>query len=323
PTRTSADKMPPTTRTHSMTKDPPKQPYDTGDSDGFNNAQHVGKDDKTKVIDAVTTNHAVNTDGAPQAAGWPTTFPANNIHPVNSQAIASFPSVEKPFLKARKFSNVFLKNLPAPIMKTALPSIQDRVEISQQLAYCSALLLRGSFSPQTTATKLQEQAHDPAMALQKSSSLDKKELDWLAEMDKNPPAQDRIRWLGARMVDEFAKNVLKDSTEIAEMVLLGPVLDKETFRRLLSCILTAFEQSVHLSVDLLQGIVQLVQVAPPQSLVSDDLVKIMLLDVMAEHKVQDLNRVEDHKLFADVLSGLKGSSDPYLMYQACYAFQAL
>ncbi|KAF9112031.1 hypothetical protein BGX30_007395, partial [Mortierella sp. GBA39] len=48
-----------------------------------------------------------------------------------------------------------------------------------------------------------------------------------------------------------------------------------------------------------------------------------LLDVMAEHKVKDLNRVEDHEPLSGVLSGLKGSSDPYLMYQACYAFQAL
>ncbi|OAQ28188.1 hypothetical protein K457DRAFT_588568 [Linnemannia elongata AG-77] len=44
---------------------------------------------------------------------------------------------------------------------------------------------------------------------------------------------------------------------------------------------------------------------------------------MAEHKVKDLNRVEDHEPLSGILSGLKDSSDPYLMYQACYAFQAL
>ncbi|KAF9124453.1 hypothetical protein BGX30_000930 [Mortierella sp. GBA39] len=44
---------------------------------------------------------------------------------------------------------------------------------------------------------------------------------------------------------------------------------------------------------------------------------------MADHKVQDLDRVMDHEPLSAVLSGLRNSSDPYLMYQACYAFQAL
>ncbi|KAF9921306.1 hypothetical protein BGZ67_000597, partial [Mortierella alpina] len=50
-----------------------------------------------------------------------------------------------------------------------------------------------------------------------------------------------------------------------------------------------------------------------------------LLDVMAEpeHKVKDLPRVEEKEPLASVLSGLQSSSDPYLMYQALYAFQAL
>lgn len=152
------------------------------------------------------------------------------------------------------------------------------------------------------------------------------------------------------MVDEFAKDASKDSTEIAEMVLLGPVLDKETYRRLLQCTNTAFEQSVLLEVNLLQGLVQLVQSAPPGSLVPDGLVKILsifrvrlqgthqqssehplhltlavsrLLDVMAGHEVKGLDRVVEHEPLSEVLSGLKYSLDPYLMYQACYAFQAL
>ncbi|KAG0268560.1 hypothetical protein BGZ96_006683, partial [Linnemannia gamsii] len=114
--------------------------------------------------------------------------------------------------------------------------------------------------------------------------------------------------------------------------------------------ITAFDQTVLLDVDLLQGLVQLVQSSPPNSLVSDDLIKILsllrvrlqgthqqssehpyhltlavsrLLDVMADHKVQDLNRVEEHEPLSRVLSCLRESSDPYLMYQACYAFQAL
>ncbi|KAF9109736.1 hypothetical protein BGX30_008256, partial [Mortierella sp. GBA39] len=119
---------------------------------------------------------------------------------------------------------------------------------------------------------------------------------------------------------------------------------------LLSCTITAFDQAILLDVDLLQGLVQLVQSAPSEALLPDDLVKILrvlrvrlqdthqqssvhpfnltlavsrLLDVMAEHKVKDLDRVEEHEPLSGVLSGLKASSDPYLMYQVCYAFQAL
>ncbi|KAF9142516.1 hypothetical protein BG015_000801 [Linnemannia schmuckeri] len=48
-----------------------------------------------------------------------------------------------------------------------------------------------------------------------------------------------------------------------------------------------------------------------------------VLDVMADHKVQDLDRILEHEPLSVVLSGLEDSSDPYLMYQTCYAFQAL
>ncbi|KAF9146235.1 hypothetical protein BG015_011651 [Linnemannia schmuckeri] len=48
-----------------------------------------------------------------------------------------------------------------------------------------------------------------------------------------------------------------------------------------------------------------------------------MLDVMADHKVQDLDRVLEHESLSALFSGLKDSSDPYLIYQACYAYQAL
>ncbi|KAG9063959.1 hypothetical protein KI688_004073 [Linnemannia hyalina] len=349
-----------------MGNKPSKQPgpHATSDTGKASDTQGVRKRDvirdtfgfsksKTKDVNATVASHAVSAQHPPQLVGPPTASSASDTHSVADQAVISTPPVDKSLpvsVETKRTSNIFLENLPAPMMKTELPAVQYRIEVTQQLAYCCALIRHGSSPPQATAAELEEQARDPAIILQKTPNLDKKELDWLAEMDKNLPAKERISWLGTRMVDEFAKDVLKDSTEIAEIVLLGPVLDKETYRSLLSCTITAFEQSVLLNVDLLQGLVQLVQVAPPDSLVSDDLVKILrvlriclqdthqqssahpfhltlalsrLLDVMAEHKVKDLNRVEDHEPLSGILSGLKGSSDPYLMYQACYAFQAL
>ncbi|KAF9541034.1 hypothetical protein EC957_003562, partial [Mortierella hygrophila] len=338
-----------------MVNNPSKQPGPraTSDTGKANDTQRVRKRDvirdifgfsksKAKGADATDTNQAVSAQTPPQVVGPPTTSSASDIHSMNNHVLASTPLVDNPLpasVGTKRISNIFLENLPAPVTKTELPAVRDRIEVTQQLAYCSALFLHGSSPPLATAAELEEQTRDPAITLQNLPNLDKKELDWLAQMDKNLPAKERIYWLGTRMVDEFAKDILKDSTEIAEIVLLGPVLDKETYRSLLSCTITAFEESVLLNVDLLQGLVQLVQVAPPNSLVSDDLVKILrvlriclqdthqqsskqpfhltlalsrLLDVMAEHKVKDLNRVEDHEPLSGILSGLKGSSDPYL-----------
>ncbi|KAG0347023.1 hypothetical protein BGZ54_005042, partial [Gamsiella multidivaricata] len=44
---------------------------------------------------------------------------------------------------------------------------------------------------------------------------------------------------------------------------------------------------------------------------------------MADCHVKDLNREQLHEPLSDYLNGLKGSPDPYLVYQAAYAFQAL
>jgi len=44
---------------------------------------------------------------------------------------------------------------------------------------------------------------------------------------------------------------------------------------------------------------------------------------MADTKVTDLNREKLHEPLSSYLSGLKKSSDPFLVYQAAYAYQAL
>ncbi|KAG0068020.1 hypothetical protein BGZ89_005340 [Linnemannia elongata] len=232
--------------------------------------------------------------------------------------------------------NIFLKNMGPPVSLVSLPEIGSRIETTPQLSLCLGLLLNG--------VDTIDQQEDPSHALWSAQRA------WLDAMKQHPVEQERLRWLGVRMVKEFAKDTSKDSIEIAEMVLIGPVLTNKHYRRLLSSIITAFDQTVLLDVDLLQGLVQLIQSAPSEALLPDDLVKILrvirvrlqdthqqssmhtfhlmlavsrLLDVMAEHKVKDLNRVEVHEPLSAVLSGLRANSHPYLMYQACYAFQAL
>ncbi|KAG0310063.1 hypothetical protein BGZ97_012818, partial [Linnemannia gamsii] len=235
--------------------------------------------------------------------------------------------------------DVFPQNIKAPTVRITLPKFGSRIETTPQLALCISLLSKAGDAVDQQNDAFQDTSPDTAV-----------HLNWIKAMKKDPTEHKRTIWLGNCMVDEFARDAFKDSIEIAEMVHIGPVLDKEHYRGLLSCMIAAFEHSIILNVDILQGLVQLVQSAPPNSLLSDDLVKILsllrvrlqgthqqssvhpyhltlavsrLLDVMADHKVQDLNRVQDHEPLSGLLSGLKGNSEPYLMYQACYAFQAL
>ncbi|KAF9911825.1 hypothetical protein EC991_002128 [Linnemannia zychae] len=174
--------------------------------------------------------------------------------------------------------------------------------------------------------------------------------EWMQDLEKDPLEQERIRWLGIKMVEEFIKDPLKDSTTIAEILLLGPVLEKEHYRKLLGCFIAEFNRSPILDICLLQGSVQLVQDARAEYLLADDLVAILailrthlqnthqqdtehpfhltlavsrILDVIADHKVQDLDRITQQEPLSEVLSSLKDNSDPFLMYQAAYAFQAL
>ncbi|KAG9066993.1 hypothetical protein KI688_012905 [Linnemannia hyalina] len=246
-------------------------------------------------------------------------------------------------------SVIFPENVAKPTVKTALPGLQDRIERTDQLLYCNMLLRQDSIiSSSSDAGEMRATDH-PAITPQ-ASALDKGEQNWLTEVKEDLMRQDRMEWLVTKMVEAFIADATKDLTKVAEIVALGPVLQREPYRKLLSAFIRDFDDSHILDVNLLQGLVQLVQSASPGFLVSDDLVKVFsllrthlegthqhssehlchltlavskILDVMADHKVQDLDRVMEHEPLSGVLSGLRNSSDPYLMYQACYAFQAL
>lgn len=71
-------------------------------------------------------------------------------------------------------------------------------------------------------------------------------------MDSDPTEQDRLRWIAARMVKELVKNVAsKNPIEIAEIVTLGPVLEKEPYHKLLSFIIGAFDDARFFGINLL------------------------------------------------------------------------
>ncbi|KAG9069577.1 hypothetical protein KI688_010481 [Linnemannia hyalina] len=249
---------------------------------------------------------------------------------------------------SRILEDIFDEDVPRPTMKTELPQPQQRIKMTQQLVYCNALLLRDTLSPSKVVTGKDVGRAGP-LVLQEPV-FDKAELDWLETTKKDLMEVDRLGWLATRVVEQFVTDANKDFTKIAEIVALGPVLEKEHYRKLLSTFIKEFDDDRILDVNMIQGLVQLAQDTSPGYLESDDLVKILgilrvhlqgthqqstehsyhltlavsrILDVMADHKVQDLDHVLEHEPLSGVLSGLKDSSDPYLMYQACYAFQAL
>ncbi|KAG0074749.1 hypothetical protein BGZ90_010485, partial [Linnemannia elongata] len=273
---------------------------------------------RVSTVSVEMSNHHLSTDSTPESV--------DIDYAVATAAVKSTLSIVHPStLQTKPRLDVFSQNVNAPAVRIPLPALGARIDTTPQLALCIGLLAK--------IHDVVGQPEDPSHYL--SSDIATR-LAWVKAMRQDPTERESLFWLGARMVDEFAKDAFKDSTEIAEMVLIGPVMDKEHYRGLLSSMIAAFDHSVILSVDLLQGLVQLVQSAPSEALLSDDLVKILrllrlrlqdthqqVLDVMADHKVKDLSRVEEHEPLSGVLSSLSGSWDPYLMYQACYAFQAL
>ncbi|KAF9131564.1 hypothetical protein BGW39_001613, partial [Mortierella sp. 14UC] len=233
-------------------------------------------------------------------------------------------------------STIFPQNVPAPSLQVPLPAPGARLGTTMQLAYCNQLL-RTHLSPFLATASI-----TVGQDLSQQASIDA----ILGSMEE----QQNIRELAIRVVEEFVIDGLKNAEEIAEVVLLGPFLGQEYYRKLLNCFIGEFEAAKLLDIDLLQGLVRLVQCAGPDYLQPDDLVRMLvvlrtrlqdtsqqttkhpyyltlalsrLLDVMVEGKVQDLSRVIDHDPLSALLGQLMESSDPYLKHQAGYAHQGL
>ncbi|KAK3835427.1 MAG: WD40-repeat-containing domain protein [Linnemannia elongata] len=234
--------------------------------------------------------------------------------------------------------DIFPENVVKPTYKTDLPKPHARVEKTPQLVYCCSLLSRAQESHSPTSAS--DDSHDPP--------LDKKQKEWVQLID--PVLQEQYRCIVVQLVSEFAENPLKASDVVTEIVLVGPVLDRDTYRSLLSCFISKFEQTTALDVTLLRGLVQLVECASAGYLVDDDLVRIAtvlskelskthigtsnhllfltlslarVLDVMVAGKVKDLNRERDHQPMMQLLDGLKDSDNVVQKYEATYAYQAL
>ncbi|KAG0257823.1 hypothetical protein BGZ95_005132, partial [Linnemannia exigua] len=230
----------------------------------------------------------------------------------------------------------FTQNIATPTLSLVLPPPGSRFESTSQLAHCSDLLRRHLATTTSTATI--------------ATSLDPVQQTLIKPFAHDEEEQIHVFGLVRSVVKEFVVDALKSSVSISEVVLLGPSLDQETYRRLLNCLIAEFEGARLLDIALLQGLVLIVECAKPECLIADDLIKILavlrtrlqsthqqsteypyylvlaisrLLDVMVEGKVEDLSRVEDHEPLSVLLMQLSDNSDLYLKHQATYALQGL
>ncbi|KAG0368418.1 WD_REPEATS_REGION domain-containing protein, partial [Mortierella sp. AD032] len=236
--------------------------------------------------------------------------------------------------------NIFLADARAPTIRSAMPANHcTNFESTVQLAFCASLL-----SKNTSSLLFGSGAAGVP-------SLDTAERAWLSAIREDPPAQAHIRWLISKLVAEFVKDASMGSAAISEVVILGPVLCQRDYRFLLSCLIERFNLAALLNVDLLQGLVQLVQCAPTDYLTEDDMVRIIMsvqrrfestqasskehvyqlvfaiskiLEVMVTGDVKKQSRQWDHQSFLEVLRGMgEGGDDTLLKFQVDYAYQSL
>jgi hypothetical protein len=225
-------------------------------------------------------------------------------------------------------SHIFVENVRPLTIKFKLPEPDERLDDTIQLTGCLGLM-------RTT--------------LLQGEKLETAADEWLQAIKKDTVERKRLETMAMEVVRAFKRDELKDAKAIAEVVHIAPVLSKEAFQGLLREFISGFNQSVLLDVHQLNGMTELVQSAPG-FLDADDLVKILglfsnrlrdthqqssdhmhqltlavshVLDAMADNEVNDVDREKIHAPLSLYLAELKKSTDPYLVYQAAYAYQAL
>ncbi|KAG0044797.1 hypothetical protein BGZ89_005916, partial [Linnemannia elongata] len=248
----------------------------------------------------------------------------------------------------------FSQNVPKPVFRVALPKAGDHFTSTLQLAFGQHLLSKYPFpSAPTSGLFVTSGNYVQEMPL----VLDKAEEAWRIDVEKDSVEKDQVCWLTTRVATEFINCTNKDAESIAEVVLLSSVLDPKICHMVISSLVGKLESGGLLDIHLLQGLMQLIQEASPGSLIKDDLVRILrvlqeqltktyralgnaehaasnhiyqlstvvcrVLDAMMEVDIRGFNRAEDHKPLLDLLVELKDSPDPYLKFQASYAWQAL
>ncbi|KAG0222018.1 hypothetical protein BGX31_009409 [Mortierella sp. GBA43] len=219
---------------------------------------------------------------------------------------------------------IFAENKRSPAMEFKLPDYGERITDIPQLAYCLRLLKSWSSSP--------------------DAILDPTARKWLCAFDKDKDNFDRIMALATDVITTFTRQGIKDIEFIKEAVRLAPVVEKPVYRYLLRQLCDLIEQSTVLDPHQLECLAQVIQGASMGYLENADLVRIIELlvnrlpeehqeplalsvsravDAIARTSIEDLDHEELLRSISVYLDGLKATSDPRLVYQAAYTYQAL
>ncbi|KAG0006797.1 hypothetical protein BGZ65_003539 [Modicella reniformis] len=225
--------------------------------------------------------------------------------------------------------HIFVENVRPPSIEFKLPEPDERLTSTPQLACCLSLL---------------------KMSQSLDTTLEPVARNWLQAIEKDTDEKHRLEILVTDVIIAFKRDEIKDAKAVAEVAYLAPVLEKDNFRYLLEQFYSGIENSGLLDFQQLQGLAQLIQGADPDYLDADDLVKTLkllnerlgdthdqsqhhiyqltltvshVLDAMADTNVKGLDREKLHEPLSSYLEKLKNSPDPYLVYQAAYAYQAL
>ena len=226
-------------------------------------------------------------------------------------------------------AHIFGQNVRPPAIEFKLPEADDRLHNTPQLAYCLRLL----------------QVHSPT-----DEQLEPAVYSWLQATKNDVDEQKRLKTMATEVIRVFKRDKIKDAKAVAEVVSLAPVLNKDAFQDLLRELYSGIDHSGLLDFHQLEGLAELIQGADTGHLSADDLARILgllsnrlkdthqqsaqhmhqltlavsnVLDAMADAKVTGLERETLHEPLSKYLGELKKSSNPYLVYQAAYAYQAL
>lgn len=230
---------------------------------------------------------------------------------------------------AKVSANIFVENLPPPKVVFKPLEADERLDSTPQLVCCLGLL-QASQSP--------------------DDILDPVARKWWRAVEKDVEERERLHGMATEIIRAFKQNDIKDAKAVAEVVCLAPVLGGGPFRILLQEFFSGIDHSKLLNFYHLEGLAQVIQGADPGHLQSDDLIKILellsdrllnthedstdhmhqltlavsnVLDAMAETSVTGLDREKLHEPLSAYLKGFQGSKDPFMVYQAAYAHQAL
>ncbi|KAF9356722.1 hypothetical protein BGX34_009783 [Mortierella sp. NVP85] len=266
-------------------------------------------------------NTAGSTEGSQEPDGGSNTAPPANATSTNEQGRSNDIANIDP--------HIFPVNMGPPTIDVELPEPDERLNSTPQLVCCLGIL---------QAAHLTEVTLDPVAE------------KWLQLIENDTDEQNRLQMMATEVIRAYKRDEIKDAKVVTEVVYLAPVLKKDTYQDLLREFYTGVDHSGLLDVHQIEGIARLIQGGGPGYLDADDLVKILdllstrlrnthqqstkhmqqltlavshVLDAMADANVTNLDREKLHEPLSLYLKDLKGSSDPYLVYQAAYAYQAL